>query len=89
MVVSFFASAVKDANGTYVFDDDTSTYSLELDIETVLDKAGDADVWLQAGSVQGSLNDLAKADERFMRRFQAIVEKHDKNLYGAQGGGQG
>ena len=24
----------------------------------------------------------ARADERFMRRFQAIVEKHDKNLYG-------
>jgi hypothetical protein len=28
-----------------------------------------------------------KADERFMRRFQAIVEKHYKSLYGAQGGG--
>lgn len=25
----------------------------------------------------------AKADERFVRRFQKIVEKHDKNLYGA------
>jgi hypothetical protein len=25
----------------------------------------------------------AKADERFARRFQEIVEKHDKNLYGA------
>ncbi len=25
----------------------------------------------------------AKADERFVRRFQAIVEKHDKNQYGA------
>ncbi|GGB91340.1 hypothetical protein GCM10011363_04900 [Marivita lacus] len=25
----------------------------------------------------------AKADERFARRFQAIVEKHDKNQYGA------
>ncbi len=25
----------------------------------------------------------AKADERFARRFQAIVEKHDKNLYGS------
>lgn len=25
----------------------------------------------------------AKADERFARRFQQIVEKHDKNLYGA------
>ena len=30
-----------------------------------------------------------KADERFMRRFQAIVEKHDKSLYGAGGGTQG
>ena len=26
----------------------------------------------------------AKADERFARRFAAIVEKHDKNLYGAK-----
>ncbi|WP_208352557.1 hypothetical protein [Pseudaestuariivita rosea] len=26
----------------------------------------------------------AKADERFMRRFEKIVEKHDKNAYGAQ-----
>ncbi|WP_372613504.1 hypothetical protein [Aquicoccus sp.] len=26
----------------------------------------------------------AKADERFTRRFQKIVEKHDKNLYGAE-----
>ena len=25
----------------------------------------------------------AKADERFARRFEKIVEKHDKNLYGA------
>lgn len=25
----------------------------------------------------------AKADERFARRFEAIVKKHDKNLYGA------
>ncbi|MDF0600731.1 hypothetical protein P1J78_08315 [Psychromarinibacter sp. C21-152] len=29
------------------------------------------------------LEQKAKADERFARRFQAIVEKHDKNLYGA------
>lgn len=28
------------------------------------------------------LEDKARADERFARRFQAIVEKHDKNLYG-------
>jgi len=29
------------------------------------------------------LEQKAKADERFARRFQQIVEKHDKNLYGA------
>jgi len=29
------------------------------------------------------LEDKAKADERFARRFAAIVEKHDKNLYGS------
>ena len=29
------------------------------------------------------LEQKAKADERFIRRFQKIVEKHDKNLYGA------
>ena len=29
------------------------------------------------------LEQKARADERFMRRFAKIVEKHDKNLYGA------
>ena len=28
------------------------------------------------------LEQKAKADERFARRFQKIVEKHDSNLYG-------
>lgn len=30
------------------------------------------------------LEQKAKADERFMRRFSKIVEKHDKNLYGSE-----
>jgi len=30
------------------------------------------------------LEQKAKADERFARRFAAIVEKHDKNLYGEE-----
>ncbi len=30
------------------------------------------------------LEEKAKADERFVRRFSAIVEKHDKNLYGEE-----
>ncbi len=31
------------------------------------------------------LEEKAKSDERFARRFAKIVEKHDKNLYGAAG----
>lgn len=62
---SFFANAIADANGKYVFDDDNETYSLQLDIETVLNRAADADVWLQAGSVNGTLDDLLAIDERF------------------------
>ena len=85
---SFFANGVDDANGEYVFGDDDSTFSLELDIETVLDKAGDADIWLQAGSSSGSLADLAKADPRF-RTFAAFksgqVWAYDKAM--APGGG--
>lgn len=85
---SFFANGIKDANGEYVFDDDESTYSLELDIETVLDKAGDADIWLQAGSVSGTLQDLLKADERF-KEFKAFkkgqVWAWDKSM--SPGGG--
>lgn len=68
---SYFANAVADANGAYVFADDESTGSLELDIETVLDRAGDADVWLQAGSVNGTLRDLRAIDPRF-REFKAF-----------------
>lgn len=30
------------------------------------------------------LEKKAKAHERFARRFSAIVEKHDKNLYGGE-----
>jgi iron complex transport system substrate-binding protein len=85
---SYLAGAIEDANGEYVFGDDDSTYSLELDIETVLDKADDADVWLQAGSVSGSLKDLAGVDERF-KEFKAFkdgqVWAYDKSL--SPGGG--
>ncbi len=70
---SYFANAVTDAGGKWVFDDNDSTGSVELDIETVLDRAGNADVWLQAGSVTGTLDDLLAADERF-DEFQAFRE---------------
>lgn len=68
---SFAAAAIADAGGDYVFADDDTTGSLTLDIETVLDAAADADVWLQAGSVEGTLDDLLAQDPRFAE-FDAV-----------------
>lgn len=70
---SYLAHAIDDAGGEYVFADDDSTGSLELDLETVLDRAHDADVWIQAGSVHGTLDDLLAQDERFAQ-FDAFAE---------------
>lgn len=68
---SFVARAIADAGGEYVFADDDQAGALSLDIETVLDAAGDADVWLQAGSVKGTIEDLLATDPRFAE-FDAI-----------------
>lgn len=62
---SFLASAIADAGGEYVFADAEGTFSHAYDIETVLDGAADADIWIQAGSVHGTLDDLLAADARF------------------------
>lgn len=70
---SFLANAIADAGGEYVFADAEGTGSLPYDIETVLDAAADADVWLQAGSVNGTLDDLLAVDERFSS-FRAFSE---------------
>lgn len=70
---SFLANAIADAGGDYVFADDDSPGSLQLDIETVLDAARDADVWLQAGSMHGSLADLEAQDARFAK-FRAFTD---------------
>jgi iron complex transport system substrate-binding protein len=70
---SYLATAIAEAGGEYVFGDDDSTGALELDIETVLDRAAGADSWLQAGSVHGSLSDLLAQDPRFAE-FEAFAD---------------
>ncbi len=62
---SLSATLITDAGGEYVFADDDSTGSLSYDIEAVLDRGADADVWLGAGSVSTSMDDLLAQDERF------------------------
>lgn len=85
---AYLANAIREAGGEYVLADGEETFSLQLDVETVLAKAADADVWLQAGSVNGTLADLAGQDERFTQ-FKAFrdgqVWAYDKNV--TAGGG--
>lgn len=70
---SFPAQLIADAGGDYVFASDEGSGSLSLDIETVLDRGGDAQVWIGAGSVNGTLDDLLAVDQRFAEfaAFQA------------------
>jgi iron complex transport system substrate-binding protein len=76
---SFLANAIADAGGDYTFADNDVTGALQLDIETVLDRAADADVWIQAGSVHGTLDDLLAIDERFAEF--AAVQSNDVWAY--------
>lgn len=66
-----------DAGAEYVFAGESGqaagTGNLALDIETVLERAGDADVWLNVGISAKSLDQLLAIDERF-RNFEAFQE---------------
>lgn len=70
---SFIANGIADAGGEYVFGDNDETGSSPYDIETVIDQAADADVWIQAGSVHGTLDDLIAIDER-VAEIRAFAE---------------
>ncbi len=62
---SFAAQLINDAGGDYVWSDDEGTSAIETDIESQLDRAGDADHWINGGAFWMSLQDVADADERY------------------------
>lgn len=59
----YVARFLADAGAAYLWADDTSTGNIPLTYEEVLDKAQDADYWLNTGSWK-SLADGLNADER-------------------------
>ncbi len=61
---SFAAAFLRDAGASYLWSDDTSTGSLPLSVETVFEKAKDADFWLNVGNA-ASLDELKSADARY------------------------
>lgn len=64
---SFAAQYIRDAGGSYPWSNDTSTGSLSLDFEAVLDKGFDATVWVNAGFQWNTLADAVAEDNRYAR----------------------
>ncbi len=64
---SFVAQYIRDAGGAYPWSTDSSTGSLSLDFEAVLDKGYDATVWVNAGYLWNSLGDAVSEDSRYAR----------------------
>ncbi len=61
---SFFSLLLADAGARYLWADDTATGSLPLHLESVYERALEADVWLHPGAM-ASLGELRAFDQRF------------------------
>ena len=73
---SWAALFLKDANGNYLWKDSKGTGSLALSFETVLDKAKDADFWINPGQFT-SLDEILKTNANY-KYFKAV---QNKNIY--------
>jgi iron complex transport system substrate-binding protein len=70
---SYTSALIEAAGGTYLFDD-LEGPTQPLDLEVVLDRAQDADVWLNAGSVAEEPDALLGDDER-LGQFTAFPDR--------------
>jgi iron complex transport system substrate-binding protein len=61
---SYFSGFMADAGADYVWSDDTTAGSVPLSAENVIDRAREADFWLDPGASR-SLSELEGMDERF------------------------
>jgi len=84
---NYAAQLFADAGCNYLWNEDNSTGFLELDFESVYNKANEAELWIGVGS-HGSLNSLGDSDHRY-KKFRAF---QNGNVYtydarkGAKGG---
>lgn len=59
------ATFIADAGGDYVYADDTTTGTIELDIETILTDGTDADVWVGVSDFFANRTEAVTTDERY------------------------
>lgn len=74
---SYFAQFLKDAKADYEWYSDTSTGSIPLSFEVIVEKQLEADIWLNPGSAK-SIDDILKEDERY-EIFKALQNKQVYN----------
>ncbi|PMB06491.1 ABC transporter substrate-binding protein [Fischerella thermalis CCMEE 5198] len=78
---SYVAKYLADAGGNYLWSDDKSNGSLPLSFEVVLERAANADYWLNFSQAWRSVKDLISEDNRYAD-FKAVKTG---NLYNNNG----
>jgi len=77
---SFMSNMLADAGATYPWNDDKSTSYMPLSFETVLDKAGEAKIWIIK---YNSPSDMTYAAlEKEYKQYSYFKAFKDKNIYG-------
>lgn len=73
---SYLARMVKDAGGTYLWENNESRESLPFDVESIFSLASSADIWLNTGTVN-SKQEIIKSDIR----FESFIPYHKSKIY--------
>ena len=84
---SWAAQFIEDANGSYLYKESSGSGSLSLSLESVLEKAQDADIWV-APSQFTSFSEMEQANSHY-EQFKAFQNKKVytfANTRGASGG---
>lgn len=76
---TYMGQLLKDAGADYKYSNDTSTISLPLNFETVLQQFSNADVWMNAPA--STVNEIVKMDERH-KLFAPVENKRVFGFYG-------
>ncbi|MGO9566142.1 MAG: ABC transporter substrate-binding protein [Desulfomonilaceae bacterium] len=84
---SYVAGLMADAGADYLWSDDTTSGSTPLSVESVVDRAREADFWLDPGASR-SMSELAEMDERFsvFKAFRAGRVYNNDAKIGPNGG---
>ena len=84
---SFVGAFIRDAGGDYLWKDEATTGSIPMNIESVIARAKDADIWLNPADSR-SMEELEGQDERYsiFRAFRTKRVYNDNAKMGSGGG---